>query len=325
MKIVLPIEKKPIIRTYNYLAYVFSILGTNENSYNWLCNQYIQLIDDGVNDFTFYLQFLDKIDVLSCEKMSCEVIKKLGIDYVEYIRISLNNGYYLYTCVDEYYIPQRLAFQKFHYIHDCLIYGIDEEKKELYLIGYDTQDLYRASNASFDQIIQSGFYYSITSIRKNEKYKSEINLNKIYIDLLRYLNILPEIQIGDFYYESATFGQKTNSLLKQHIYTMCTKQAAIDIRYIFLFYEHKNAMLLRISLLQKKLHIDNTLVEKYCELVYRAKRLYTIALKYNLKRNQTFLDNALRDIDYIAEKEREVLNKIITTLEEIVVKTETNT
>ena len=308
---ILSLEKNPIIRTYQHLAYSFSILGTNQDSYNWMCNQYTQLIDDGKNDMTFYLDFLYRQDALECERISCETIKKFKIDVVELIRNEIKEGWYVYICIDEFYIPAREAYQKEHFVHDCLVYGFDDLKKEFYIIGYNDKHMYRESRASYTQMKDSKPRYWICSLRKSEQYNFILDINKIMIDLKRYLNLMPEIVIGDFDYESAVFGQETNLRLIKHIENMCLNGKMIDVRYIYLFYEHKKCMLIRLMQLQKLKEFDSFNIIEYQKIVSRAERLVLIALKYNiggLSNIHIKMSNYIKDI---AENEKRIILDIL--------------
>ena len=308
---ILPLEKNPVIRTYQHLAYSFSILGTNQDSCYWLCNQYTQLINDGKNDMTFYLDFLNRQDALECGIISCETIKKFKIDVVELIRNEIKKGWYVYICIDEFYIPERDVYQKEHFIHDCLVYGFDDTKKEFHIIGYNDKHMYRESRASYIQIKDSEPRYWICSIRKSEQYKFFLDINKIHIDLKRYLNLMPEIILGDFDYKSAVFGQKTNLSLIRHIEKMCVNRNVIDIRYIYLFYEHKKCMLIRLGQLQQIIGFDDANVVEYRKIVSKAEKLVLMTSKYNVKccvQIHTKMSDYIKEIE---EKEKRIILDVL--------------
>ena len=308
---ILLLEKNPIIRTYQHLAYTFSILGTNEESCNWICNQYTQLIDDGKNDMTFYLDFLNRQDALECAKISCETIKKFEIDSVELIRNEIKEGWYVYICIDEFYIPERKAYKKKHFVHDCLVYGFDDLKKWFYIIGYNDKRMYRESRVLYTQMRDSEPRYGIRSIRKSNKYNFLLDINKIHIDLKRYLNLMPEIILGDFDYRSAVFGQETNSQLIKHIENVCLNRTMIDIRYIYLFYEHKKCMLIRLQQIRELIEFNDSNIIEYQEIVSKAERLVLMAVKYNIKYFSEIhikMSNYIKDI---AEKERRIILDVL--------------
>lgn len=308
---ILPIEKEPVIRVYQHVAYSFGILGSNQDSYNWLCNQYTQLIDDGQNDITFYLEFLNKQDAFDYERVQCETLQELKIDVVEFIRNEIKNGWYVYICVDEFYIPKRTAYQKVHFIHDCLVYGMDDRKREFCIIGYNDEHMYSESRVTYEQLRESTPRYWICSLRKNEQYKFLLDINKIHIDLKRYLNLEPEIIIGDFNPESAVFGQETNQSLIRYIENQCFNKQRMDIRYPYLFYEHKKAMLIRLEKLQEVIQYDKGYVMKYQEIVKEAKGLVMISLKYNMTFARRICEKMVGLIKNVEIKERKIILDVI--------------
>ena len=63
-----------------------------------------------------------------------EVIELAG-NINNYVQWCLDHEYYLAVSLDEYYISGRSHYQKEHFSHHNLIYGLDLDKKEIYVIG----------------------------------------------------------------------------------------------------------------------------------------------------------------------------------------------
>lgn len=55
----------------------------------------------------------------------------------DYVKWCLNHDYYIAVSMDEYYISGRSRYRKQHFFHHNMVYGVDFERKELYVIGYD--------------------------------------------------------------------------------------------------------------------------------------------------------------------------------------------
>lgn len=64
-------------------------------------------------------------------------IVDLSGSIIDYVNWCLNHEYYIAISMDEYYISGRSRYRKQHFFHHNLIYGINSEKAELYVIGYD--------------------------------------------------------------------------------------------------------------------------------------------------------------------------------------------
>ena len=122
---------------------------------------------------------------------------------------------------------------------------------------------------------------------------------------------MPEIILGDFDYKSAVFGQETNSQLIKHIENVCLNRTMIDIRYIYLFYEHKKCMLIRLQQIRELIEFNDSNIIEYQEIVSKAERLVLMAVKYNIKYFSEIhikMSNYIKDI---AEKERRIILDVL--------------
>ena len=94
----------------------------------------------------------------------------------------IENGWYIYTFLDDYYINVKTAvYHQTHFRHTSLLYGVDEEKQIFYAIGYTGNQKYEVFTISFDM-----FRNAITTEfdRENESYIKE-DINKVEIDAFK--------------------------------------------------------------------------------------------------------------------------------------------
>ena len=122
----LNINEKPMIRTYHYNAFAESILSGHAYYDAWIANNYIQIvtykdkkgINDGLLDY-FCGTIFGSVPLLSNEYVDkSEIIT--SEEKMEYLKEWLDQGRYLYTFVDEYYIFDTYNYRKNHYVHDIL-------------------------------------------------------------------------------------------------------------------------------------------------------------------------------------------------------------
>lgn len=97
----------------------------------------------------------------------------------------IKHNYYVSVCIDEYYLPGRRCYKKYHYQHYNLIYGYDDDKEIYYIMGFE------------DDIVLSEVSCEIINMEniKSEKiirYKYKLNENTNFtfnkerlIDILR--------------------------------------------------------------------------------------------------------------------------------------------
>ena len=57
--------------------------------------------------------------------------------------------------LNEFYIPNRAFYNKENYFHANLLYGIDEEKQEIYILGYNDKYKLSCSVISFEIFLKA--------------------------------------------------------------------------------------------------------------------------------------------------------------------------
>lgn len=125
----------PIVSTYPKHAIPFSILSQNQDFLPWFYSNYIQIKcsktfmknypSDAFDFFTIYPEFYENPSLQS-ERLSNTTILNLQSDIIKFIIDCIDMGYYLYTHVNEYYLPNTHAFKKFNNPHAILIYGYNK-------------------------------------------------------------------------------------------------------------------------------------------------------------------------------------------------------
>lgn len=91
-------------------------------------------LDFLVNDF--YDKVLDRKDKI-------EMRKAKRIDNIlNYIREKIDLGEYMIVGVDEYFLSNKERYQEYHYAHQTLIYGYDDDKEIIHGIGFDKEHLF---------------------------------------------------------------------------------------------------------------------------------------------------------------------------------------
>jgi len=129
----LPLNLQSDVNGYLFYAYPYSILNTFPEYNDYLMEHYIRCfgyIAEELNNMAFgYADGVSYNDIfynsgpLDIVFHSCTA--GLQLDIGEYIVSSIDNNNYVVVFVDEYYIECRPAYQKYHRLHDILIFGHD--------------------------------------------------------------------------------------------------------------------------------------------------------------------------------------------------------
>lgn len=142
----LPVADPPLVG-YMEDAQPLSIVFTNEQSYEWIYSNYVQLVYEDpiiVNNqpLKFYKpaftgEMWDAVIPWLVEfKLTKDMLKLFNIDIIDLIIKSIDMDKYVNLLLDEYYLPYRSEYNKIHFTHDTFIYGYSEKKQEFYGMAY---------------------------------------------------------------------------------------------------------------------------------------------------------------------------------------------
>ncbi|MCL2050388.1 MAG: hypothetical protein FWG91_01455 [Lachnospiraceae bacterium] len=236
-----------------------------------------------------------------CADEICEIYGSVS-NFADY---SINKGYYILIRLDEYHIPGRKAYQRYHYEHDNLIYGYDE--KNYNLLGFDLKVV--ADELPKD-ILEKTYYRDKKVIRHrflvNGK-KLEFNINNFILTLHEFI-------------EGKNSGEKYSHLLfpREGIYGLKIfeyllnddKAKALflkDVRASYIFYEHSKIMRERLDYLIENSYIDyghkGKLLDKCDDILSTAQKLKSLVLKVVISKRGDSKVYACLDMLYQKEKD----------------------
>ncbi|BCJ94464.1 hypothetical protein acsn021_20330 [Anaerocolumna cellulosilytica] len=319
------------VRTYLYNAYVESIISNLPGYEAWFHNNYIQLAYYKKNNISV-LEYLSG-SIFGCVPMlknksyeDIMTLKQEDDKIHEKFQAWIESGSYIYTFLDEFYVPERSAYSKFNYIHDVLIYGYDTKRRVYMLTGYNYQAQYVKSEINFDNMIKAFQNDSpcLIEIQTNDinysfnfdnfktmlvEYRNGSNSRdtiEMYLDMDSYNDTFYDDKLDHYAY----YGIQIYEGVLEYLSNMQIKEEDLDYRMFYLIYEHKKNMKLRMDYLIKVKNMrlaDNI----FDELINKSQLMLNVAIKYKMTFNPILLDNLKRYIWEIQEEEKKVLDKII--------------
>jgi len=289
MKISLNFNSTVPIKTYQHHAYTLGILLNSEKEYLWLYNNYIQIAYTkslGMGSFNFYMDFITHQPVFSREHLSDSLLESNHICVLDYIFNALNEGKYVLACVDEFYIPNRLVYQRLNFVHDILIFGYDDELMEFQVAGYDAKMNYTVSKVPYKNMeLSKPQYIEILSV--NHKYPFELNLKSIIVQLKQYINEIDNPILGDMHWNDRTYGIEACVEVLNTYKQELSVNNQCDIRPIYLLVEHKECMYKRIEYIN---NIYNLIPEEdYYYIVEAFTVVKNLLLKYNVTQSERLI------------------------------------
>lgn len=329
------ILEKPLIRTYQYNAFAESIMGCHRDYQEWLAGNYVQIMvcEDFENSINV-IEYLAGSIFGGCPLLDNQGKRKSEImesyeSCVEYLDSALKQGYYIYTFVDEYYIPNRVSYGKNHFEHDILLYG--REQEAFVYIGYDALGNYTKgmlSTEQFYQAMQTDNMCLIMVSLNSSEYKFDIEkfifMLKQYVcaeDSRQNLDVYLDMsKYNAYFYDSKlhkplSFGSSVYEPLERLIAYYDEAGAFYDWRVLHLLHEHKQAMYHKLKYLGDKKYLENSahILMQYKEIVDRAALIENLGLKYQITRAGRVSKEIRRNILEL-QREEEILGRVLDSL-----------
>ena len=221
---------------------------------------------------------------------------------IDYIIENINMGYYLVINVDEYYLPNKWAYNKMHYIHPSLIYGYDNQTKQLRAIGFN-EYIFQGITFDYSQFSESynnaKIYYknsapwsewSAIQLMRPKRFEADypFSLKKFITELKNYLfSIGDSIKLYSFeYHESQVeYGFRVYDVFIKSLEDLLQGSITSDYRAIHLLAEHKKCIYDRIGYVISLYNLTGEIValhEEYKSIV-KLSDIIRIKILKNLK------------------------------------------
>lgn len=314
----LKIEVNPIIDTYQSYALPLSALLANKpDVLYFVLNNFTQLIYRSSKNvsFNFYYPSFESWTCVDIHDIiRGDYVKHWGLSIVDCVKRSIDNGGYVYSIVDEYYVPHRNTYQRVHFVHDILIYGYDENT--LYALGYDDHRHYvetTLSDEEFDtafHAVQKARYTVFFSYASYNQYHfdPEFNLQMIkdYVESNHTSLAVPFTAV----HRKAEWGMEAVLAMLEQSKQTIMEGKKLDIRFFSIYLEHKKLMDLRIRLLLEALNMEKDSFD-YTNIYEDAVAVKNLTIKANMTQNASVFDRIEQMIRKNLSDEKEVLNAVL--------------
>lgn len=327
-EIVLPIETKPAVVSRNIHAIHLSIIQKcDKQGINYVYNNYIQLLfkTESSGHITFDYIFpryknLSTLRTCSVDKPTFTINR---INIKEFIIRALLCKKYVITSVDEYYIPNRIAYKSHHFGHDILLYGYNANKRIFHIMGYTDSRHYQPSTIDCDEFViaylNSYGNKSVDLIETVSYYHHRIEKELITASLEDYINSDNKSRLFDkskWLEDNETFGIKTIEKIKLYLDDVINGRVYFDKRVMYTLMEHKRIMLERYEhlLCNGIIGKDETLKKDLSEIYKKSCIGFNLYLKYLVSDNTSSLLKIDGVLDEIRDLEIKAIPRFIDAL-----------
>lgn len=240
------------------------------------------------------------------------------------IKTLLNHGFYVYyRGVDDFYMEGKTFFKERHFNHDGLICGYDQTNKTYCIYAYDKNWIYQKiwiPQSCFEKGRQAMFrkkaYGIICGVRPKKEpveFSSATALENIKKYLDSNLEKYPEKAEGDVY------GIVVHEYIAKYLdklFDNSIPHERMDRRVFRLIWEHKKAMLERITLIEKELGWSDEISKKYEPLVKEADTMRMLYASYHKKRRDSLLKVIKEKLLFLKNIEELLLTELVEKWEE---------
>lgn len=335
--------KQPPITSYQQIALPLTVAMMNPTAENWFYSNYIQvscvkrrhyLSKENCDNALHYGFYNPEItSPKSAEHICIEGCRQLYLfKKLSFIKEAVDDGWYIYTDADMFYIDGSDGFGEAHYPHDMLIYGYDEN---VYIYMYNESKL-TSHTVSYDNFLRGyyseycdeDFYRNRAILFKPNDKVCEVNLEKIRWHMHDYLNGIETFareKPNVFHPDSLTMNGIDTYPEFDSLFDYVLENEYKNLRKtdMYCLYEHKKIMLERVVYLNERglLKASSELIGEFNSIEKLSQQLMLLGLKVNAlnepeRKNSTLLVMKEK-MNVLKQKEESAWNKYIAGNHEV--------
>lgn len=321
------------IKVYPIFSNPLSIILNNENAYKWIYNCFHQLICNCGIALSFYDFDYKNCPYLQVQNIDKKFIKTMGIDIIDFLIKSLEEGKYIYMNVN----PKYINAYKLRYdwdVHDLFIYGFSKKRKQFYIADCFDYGKYAYNECSFDELEDSLNFLAqenenyimldgcieLLSLKSEDENLGGFDYSRVKQTLVDYIDSRPtscwNVQDFKWKYEDShhTFGVDCYRYIHKRIDMLDEMIALADYHIIW---EHKKHWLDTVCYMNRNNFIKckgDYFEKEFQELTNRALVARNLAIKYDVT-NKMQIRNRMHNMYLEIEKfEHDLLQNFICVL-----------
>lgn len=320
-KFVLPVTTHIPTNSYFALSLPLAVILSHQETREWYLENFINIYMENHNNICFTdIGFGILCRYTSVFDYSISKYEDtISVNIIDRVRHELLNEHnYAYLYMDEYYISCKLAYKSYHFHHQSLIYGFDDEKQILNALAFDMDGHFAELEYKYSEVITAyseafkcvpetkNDTFGVVFFKINTGFSHKLNLSHIIHSLSEYVNgcIPKNLHYIQHNMPHITFIQDKNctfginvirklSVLFQDTYPQ--EYTYMDFRRVHFLYEHATMLLERFHYINQKFFLQHgssefdELISKYESIVkkYSTIRLMVLKIRYILKTSET--------------------------------------
>lgn len=325
--VTLPLSKT-VYQTFSFQGCTSAMIAANPSIRNWYLNEIFILqcnkffLNGGFSSPEVLIRATLQSD---CPYMEFETV---SLKYLEgalhsVIKSMIDAGYYIYfNNLDDYYVPGKCWYKQWHFAHDGMIFGYNQNAHTYDILSYDENWIFqpyktpqRAVEKGFRSCAESNTH-GLLFVMKPRSVIVDLNPKTILITLKEYLQSTLENDppdIGDH-----AFGIVVHDYVAKYLdllYNEFYPHERMDRRVFRMIWEHKVVMLERLQAVEKKLKMDNEISQRYLPVVQEANKLRMMYASHFMKPRKSLLPSIKNELISLKKTEEEILVEFTKKIE----------
>ncbi len=334
----LPIADPDLV-SYPHLAYPLAMLQTDAEAQRWVYSNYVQLylsdrVDEMMMDFFTPNPFDYFVPILyGSPRTNRALVRRSYPSFADFVRVSIDENYYLWTHVDEYYIPGTSSYRNKTHPHGIMIHGYDDERRVFQVVGFLSNQRYGSSEVGYDDMEQAYFDFELPEWKAYAEHSillktypnflkaNAFNLQWVMDQLQDYLHAKPsdermpayELQLPSPH----AWGIAVYDRLRERLHRNIQQTYIVDHRPFHVLWEHKKMMNRRIAYMARERYYacSPETVEGWTSLEKQASVNLSLILKYWMTRDPKHLELLIDRLGKIKEDERLIIERMLQQYE----------
>lgn len=321
----LPAVAQNEITTYLHRSLPLCAILANHNYMGWYYSNYIQIFSyRDAKDFLEinYLEPRDSyVDIADVTCLGYHLMQEVK-SIVDFIKEKIQLGYYLIINLDEYELSNKHDYMKNHYVHASIVYGYDDETRQVKGVGFDQSRLFTDLLFDYDELdnsyTSSKVHYlnyapwcawsAVQLIKlKSPGRQFPFSIRKFKQDLYDYIHSeSDEYRLYSFEYDvnRVTFGIDVYETIVSELNNMLRGEFNVDYRALHLLAEHKKCLYARLSYVIETFKLSS-------ELISKNEEFYQLVLKFDELRKQ-FLGQVFQEfnLNKLTNKQKMIIENV---------------
>lgn len=304
----------PFVRCYQHYAFPMGILSKKLHKKEYLYNLFLALTYDSNSlwciEFNHpYFLSTDGIFVAGNAMYPKEYEKNMEL--IEFVKDCIHNETYVSGVWNEFFIPQKQAYQKQRCIRNYLIVGYNDEEQYFNSVGYIGENIWAYFPVSYNNFLNAIFMekqsFQFNLYIYNKNFDKSIQILLIAEELKNYLKSQPWGKT-----DSNTYGIQANQEYFKNFIEFSRKANVAVLPPLQALYEHKIMMRERLEYLSEKhiIELPKQGFIKFQEIPKTYKHLLNRAIKYNFTRREEVLQEITKIGLEAVDLEEQLLSQV---------------